>query len=241
MCDSNRWDFRHTKINDKFSQRVQLPNRDLNGHYTPVWVRQLKSGVQWGEGSTRKQWACALWGRQTIHNVSTSLTGLPGSRHDLTYAKCLQRCLARSSKCSIAVSCYYDVPLCTAPCCVTVCRAPWRFLESFWPFYLQQTLVSVFNLMPQVVVRLRSEMTKMNQGVCPWSDGKRETPPPHLPISERQRAGAGGRLARRAAGTQSRAPLPAGVRWAGEGFVDAWRWRKSLEKSRPGNTIKGHP
>lgn len=54
--------------------------------------------------------------------------------------------------------------------CMWLCAAllSTNFMECLSKLLaLQQALVSVFHLMPQVVARLGSEMTKMKQGVCP--------------------------------------------------------------------------
>lgn len=56
MCDSNRCDVRHTRRNYKFFRMVPIPFRDFNGYYTSVRVRQLTSGVRWGEGTGRCKW-----------------------------------------------------------------------------------------------------------------------------------------------------------------------------------------
>lgn len=114
----------------------------------------------------------------TIHNFNTSVSGLLGGRQELMCAKCLKQCLAGDSMCSIDVIYYYYLAFCIALCCSIVYKALWHFLykaSGLYTFskYLSRLMSTKFHWVlsvSQVLARLGSEMPKMNQGVCPWSD-----------------------------------------------------------------------
>lgn len=213
-----------TEKNSKFFQVVQPLLGAVNGYYTLVWVKHLKSGEvrlreqdsqRWGEGSTRKgkaERACEPWALclspfvsiypvsgtgQQIKDTTPAHTSLLPLRYTdnqpsqerphhvvgrITWVNVCRvlKTVPGTQWWSTDVNYYYYLVLCLALGCSLVSKALWHSLCKALAFTpstntcleilsdVSKGLPNAFN--SQAVARLGSEMTKMTQGVCPWSD-----------------------------------------------------------------------